>query len=46
MVDVLCFIMGGMDLACGGIILYTFSGVFFMILGISMIIKGGVSFLG
>jgi hypothetical protein len=46
MPDPLCIAMGGLDVLVGLILLSTFSHVFFMILGILMLIKGGVSFLG
>ena len=46
MPDPLCFIMGGLDVLVGLILLSTFSNMFFMILGIVMLIKGGISFLG
>ena len=46
MPDPLCSIMGGLDVLVGLILLFSFSNVFFIILGIAMLIKGGISFLG
>ena len=46
MPDPLCSIMGGLDLLVGLILLFSFSHIFFTILGIAMLIKGGMSFLG
>jgi hypothetical protein len=38
--------MGGLDVLVGIILLFGFSNIFFIALGITMIIKGGMSFLG
>ena len=46
MPDFLCYLMGGLDILVGLILLLSFSNVFFIILGIAMLIKGGMSFLG
>jgi hypothetical protein len=46
MSDVLCYLMGGLDVLVGIILLFSFSNFFFISLGIAMIIKGGMSFLG
>ena len=46
MADVLCFIMGLVDVTVGITLLVSFSNIFFMILGIIMLVKGGISFLG
>jgi len=46
MPDFLCYLMGGLDVLAGLILLFSFSNVFFTLLGIAMLIKGGISFLG
>lgn len=46
MPDVMCSIMGGIDILAGLIIFFSFSNIFFTILGIVLAIKGVISFLG
>jgi hypothetical protein len=46
MPDILCYLMGGLDILVGLILIFNFSNIFFTILGIAMLIKGGMSFLG
>jgi hypothetical protein len=46
MPDPLCTVMGGFDILVGLILLFSFSNIFFIILGIAMLIKGVISFLG
>lgn len=42
--DILCKIMGGIDIAAGGIIMYGFGfNTFSIVIGIIMIVKGGIS---
>jgi hypothetical protein len=38
--------MGGLDVLVGLVLLFNFSNIFLIILGIAMLIKGGMSFLG
>jgi hypothetical protein len=46
MPDVMCTIMGGIDILAGLIIFFSFSNVLFTILGIVLATKGVISFLG
>jgi hypothetical protein len=46
MTDVLCFVMGILDVIVGITLLVTFHNALFMIIGIVMLAKGGISFLG
>ncbi len=46
MPDPVCSIMGGLDILSGLILIFALSHIFFTILGILMILKGGFSFLG
>jgi len=46
MPDFACSVMGGLDILVGAILLFSFSNIFIIILGIAMLVKGGISFLG
>jgi hypothetical protein len=46
MPDALCFVMGGLDVLVGLVLLFNFSNILIIMLGIAMLIKGGISFFG